>query len=199
MTTRRWVCSVAVVGALLVGCADDGGSNAARPRSATSTTRAGTDPGVGPPSNPSDVVGGDEPGPGSTTSTTVGRRRPRQEPDEHVPDERPPVTDPPVRVRATRLDAAPTVLRIRPTELGALVNGLRAVLTTSDGDPLPHEVVRFTIGGQAYCSATTDASGTASCTGPDLPVALLQSLEYQARFDPRGDLAGADADGPILK
>lgn len=100
---------------------------------------------------------------------------------------------------------ATSVLTIRPevTVVDAQAGYLRATIADDDGAALGGKSVRFTVtdpqgGVHDICTAVSDATGNAQCTGivgAGLnPAGLLQ---YEARFDGTGDYVG-DTDAAYL-
>jgi hypothetical protein len=73
------------------------------------------------------------------------------------------------------------VLGLNPLRLSLLA--LSATLIRTDtGAPVAGQVVRFSAGGAAICSATTDASGEATCNGVSGVTAILLAGGYTATF-----------------
>ncbi len=76
---------------------------------------------------------------------------------------------------------APTTLTASPAVLTVLT--LSARLTrTDDGTPVAGQTVRFSAGGSPVCSATTSASGVASCSGLGAALAIVLNGGYTATF-----------------
>jgi hypothetical protein len=102
---------------------------------------------------------------------------------------------PPIPV-ATKLVANPSIATVVP---GATVYLKLSANLTGNGTPLPNEPISFSAGGNHVCTATTDASGTAACSGT--LTGVLQSvlaLGYQASFAGDGSLQPSSAKGPLV-
>jgi hypothetical protein len=99
---------------------------------------------------------------------------------------------------------APVVLVANPSIL-TLLPGLRlhltlsATLRTTAGAPLAGRVITFSVGGQTVCTATTNASGYASCGGL-IPGTLLSilGLGYTASFGGDGSYLPGSARGNLI-
>ncbi|GAA4821351.1 Ig-like domain-containing protein [Nocardioides caeni] len=90
-----------------------------------------------------------------------------------------------VAKRATTLLAQPALVRLSP--LGLPLGRLQATLTRGTA-PVPGAEVDFTAGSRSLCTATTDASGVATCAATLRLVDLLLSFGYTASY------AGSDTD-----
>ncbi|MHB8328570.1 MAG: YncE family protein [Acidimicrobiales bacterium] len=103
---------------------------------------------------------------------------------------------PPVAI-ATTLVANPFVASVLPGLKVFLTPS--ATLTEGSGGPVSGEVVTFSAGGTAICSATTNSAGYAACSGtlPGL-LPVLQSEGYVAKFAGDGALQPSQAKGNIL-
>jgi hypothetical protein len=77
---------------------------------------------------------------------------------------------------------------------------LSATLTdTTTGHPAAGHVITFTVGDHTICHATTDSTGTATCSGPCPVLAALLNLHYTAAFAGTPALAPATATGPLIQ
>jgi hypothetical protein len=95
-----------------------------------------------------------------------------------------------VQRAATALVAAPA--RLSPLTLSATLG------RADDGTPLAGQTVRFTTGGAAVCTATTNAAGTASCDGSSAALPIVLDGGYTAQFDGTVNLAPSTAPGTIV-
>jgi hypothetical protein len=92
---------------------------------------------------------------------------------------------------------AATALVAAPAHLSPLT--VSATLTRADdGTPLAGQTVRFTAGGAAICSGTTNGSGTASCDGSGAALAIVLNGGYTASFDGTANLAPSTAAATVL-
>jgi hypothetical protein len=92
---------------------------------------------------------------------------------------------------------APTAMTARPA-LPALFN-LSATLTRAgDGAPLAGQTIRFTAGGTYLCSATTNSSGVATCSGLAGLLAIMLNGGYTASFAGTPSYAASSARGALL-
>ena len=93
----------------------------------------------------------------------------------------------------TRLVASPALLTVSPpnTELFQL----SATLTRAfDRAPVPRQTITFATGTAAICTATTDESGTASCSGsPASDIAITAANGYGATFAGSNPFLGSKA------
>jgi hypothetical protein len=85
----------------------------------------------------------------------------------------------------------------------ATLPDLVAILKTGSGAPLAGETVTFTttsLLGLTFtvCHATTDATGTATCTGGGLSGLFDLGLSYTATFAGDADYQGSSAKGQLL-
>ncbi|MFJ6252484.1 MULTISPECIES: IPT/TIG domain-containing protein [unclassified Streptomyces] len=81
-----------------------------------------------------------------------------------------------------KLTASPLLLSITPGQLNINLN-LSATLTDiTTGKPVPGAPIKFTVGTTTVCTATTNAAGTATCTGPCPVTAVLLNLGYTATY-----------------
>ncbi|MGH3850962.1 MAG: Ig-like domain-containing protein, partial [Pseudonocardiaceae bacterium] len=91
---------------------------------------------------------------------------------------------------ATKLKASPVIARLLPS-LRIFYPNVNAKLTVaSNGIPIPGKSVAFTTGFHSLCSANTDASGVATCSGSAPLLAIQRFGRYTATF------AGDDSYGP---
>jgi hypothetical protein len=100
--------------------------------------------------------------------------------------------------RATSLVADAVLIRLNPL-LGINVGVLRATLTTSSG-PLPGQTVVFKNGATTACTATTDATGLATCT-PALTQWLAITLAggFTADYAGNANYLPSSAHGSLIK
>jgi hypothetical protein len=149
-------------------------------------TDDGTDPGTG--------TGTDGPGPDSTTSTTspTSTSSTTTSTTTTATTVLPPAP--------TELVAAPVLAQVSPLEVGILLTGPTARLT-SQGAPRAGQRIAFygTNRDKPICTGTTDAAGIATCTTPTMTTDLVQALKYRAVFTKTAQLDGISATGPILK
>ena len=103
-----------------------------------------------------------------------------------------------VAKKPTTLRADAVLLRVNPL-LGINVGVLRATLTTSDG-PLPGQTVVFTQGAATVCTATTNATGLATCT-PPLTQWLLVALGggFDATYAGTANYAASSNHGALIQ
>jgi hypothetical protein len=80
--------------------------------------------------------------------------------------------------------------------LTVTVGIVSATLTTATGAPLSGQVITFTAGATPLCTAVTNTSGKASCSGAVLPV--LAALGYLATFAGNTNYAGSSNNASIL-
>lgn len=100
--------------------------------------------------------------------------------------------------RPTHLEADAVLLRLSPL-LGVNVGVLRATLTTSAG-PLAGQTVVFSNGATTVCTATTDASGLASCNAPLAQwLALTLAGGFTAGYPGTANYAASSAHGGVIK
>lgn len=97
----------------------------------------------------------------------------------------------------TRLTAEPIVARVLPN-LYVSIGVLKTRLTTTDGSPIAGRTVTFRAGGQVLCTAVTNASGVASCSGLGPWLQAILGLGYTAEFAGDGTYAPSVARGPIV-
>jgi hypothetical protein len=97
----------------------------------------------------------------------------------------------------TKLSATPAVLRLAgPTVYAFTVS---ANLTRSDtGAPLSGQQVSFSAGSTSICTATTDTSGQASCSGLTSAPAIVLSQGYTATFAGTADYQKDTAEAPLV-
>jgi hypothetical protein len=90
----------------------------------------------------------------------------------------------------------------RPTSLSAtpaLPSGISATLTDSNtGAPLSGQTLVFTAGGSRLCTATTNASGTASCRALGASLGALLHLGYTVSYAGSADYAPSSATGSAI-
>lgn len=93
-----------------------------------------------------------------------------------------------VQLAPTELDVSPVLVRLEILQLEVNLGRLSAVLSRSDRDdaPIVGRTLRFTAGGQEICTAVTDETGRASCTGLSVTVIALLNLGYTVTFDGDG-------------
>jgi len=102
-----------------------------------------------------------------------------------------------VRPAATAMVAAPAVLGLLPLQLTLL--NLSATLTRADdGTPVAGQTVRMTAGGTFLCSATTNASGVATCNGVAGVLAVLLNGGYTATFAGTANYGASSARGAAI-
>ncbi len=99
----------------------------------------------------------------------------------------------------TALNAAPAVLKAVPG-LNVYFPNLTATLLTDSGAPVPNEVVAFSVGGTALCSATTNANGVASCA-PAITqyVAIAVGMGYDASFAGSDSYQASTSHGSLIQ
>ncbi|MBW8752183.1 MAG: Ig-like domain repeat protein [Propionibacteriales bacterium] len=103
-----------------------------------------------------------------------------------------------VAKKPTTLHADAVLLRINPL-LGINVGVLRATLTTADG-PLAGQPVVFTKGAVTVCTATTNASGLATCTPPLVQwLALALGGGFDATYAGTANYAGSSDHGALIQ
>ncbi|MEU9048669.1 MULTISPECIES: IPT/TIG domain-containing protein [unclassified Kitasatospora] len=99
----------------------------------------------------------------------------------------------------TKLTANPLLLSIAPGQLSINLN-LSATLTdTTTGKPVPGATVTFKVGSTTVCTATTDAAGTATCTGPCPVVTVLLNLGYTATYNGSPTQEAATATAGLIR
>jgi len=100
--------------------------------------------------------------------------------------------------KPTALHADAVLLRLNPL-LGINVGVLRATLTTADG-PLPGQQVVFTKGAVTVCTASTNATGLATCT-PSLTQWLTLALGggFTATFPGTANYAASSDHGELIQ
>jgi hypothetical protein len=100
--------------------------------------------------------------------------------------------------RPTTLEADALLLRVNPL-IGLNVGVVRAVLTTSSG-PLAGRTVIFTNGATLLCTATTDATGLATCQ-PSLVNWLAVTLagKFTATYAGDGNYQGSSDVGTLVQ
>jgi IPT/TIG domain len=99
----------------------------------------------------------------------------------------------------TSLTAGPILFSISPGQL-TLTLTLSATLTdTVSGQPAAGQAISFTVGTLTVCTATTSASGTATCGGPCPVLLALLALHYTAAFAGTPSLAPATAQGQLIQ
>lgn len=103
-----------------------------------------------------------------------------------------------VHKRGTSIAVSPTLLQLTPLQLTLRMRAtLAATLPTQ---ALAGKVVAFTTpNGQALCSATTNASGTATCDAVIAVLSSTLSLGYVAKFAEDGSYLGSSAKGSLIK
>jgi hypothetical protein len=98
----------------------------------------------------------------------------------------------------------PTTLTVRPA-LADLIPGANLYLftvsgtLTTGGAPLAGQHISFSTGSTSICSATTDASGVATCSGSGAAVNIILGLGYNGSFAGAPGLAPATGHGPLLR
>lgn len=101
-----------------------------------------------------------------------------------------------VAKRATALTADPALVRLFP--FGLPLGLMSARLTGPDG-PVADAELTFSIGGKPACTATTNASGVATCAAGSRLLELVLNLGYTASYaGSAGDL-GASARAGIIR
>nr|WP_223243502.1 YncE family protein [Streptomyces sp. CBMA123] len=99
----------------------------------------------------------------------------------------------------TKLTANPLLLSIAPGQLSINLN-LSATLTdTITGKPVPGAAITFKVGSTTVCTATTNAAGTATCTGPCPVVTVLLNLGYTATYSGSPALEAASATAGLIR
>jgi hypothetical protein len=99
----------------------------------------------------------------------------------------------------TSLTAGPILFSISPGQL-TLTLTLSATLTdTVTGQPAAGQAITFTVGTLTVCTATTSATGTATCGGPCPVLLALLALHYTAAFAGTPSLAPATAQGQLIQ
>lgn len=93
-----------------------------------------------------------------------------------------------VQLAPTELDVSPVLVRLEILQLEVNLGRLSAVLSRSDREdaPIVGRALRFTAGGREICTAVTDETGRASCTGLSVTVIALLNLGYTVTFDGDG-------------
>jgi hypothetical protein len=96
---------------------------------------------------------------------------------------------------------APTTITAQPAT--STLPDLVATLTTSSGQPLAGQSITFTttdlLGQQeTLCQASTDSTGTATCTSGILTQLLNLGLSYTATFAGDADYQGSSGQGQLL-
>lgn len=99
---------------------------------------------------------------------------------------------------ATKLTVGPAT-SVRPTGYAAWFgrrsyNDLNATLTTTSGFPIPGQTVTFSVAGRRICSAATNASGVARCsgTGPN-----SSASTYTGAFVANAGFRASSGTGPV--
>jgi len=97
----------------------------------------------------------------------------------------------------TSLVASPQ-LDLRAPRLSVGLDRVSATLTSAGG-PVAHETITFTVGKTTLCTATTNASGVATCTlTSKQEVAVLLANSYTATFTANGNYLGSTASTPAI-
>jgi VCBS repeat-containing protein len=105
-----------------------------------------------------------------------------------------------IRVRGiTKMTAQPVILKFSPS-LKLYVGTFQAKLTDNTGAPVAGKSVVFLLGGgtQAACTATTDASGVATCTATLLNLVLAILGPPQAVFAGDDTMIGSSDKSTLL-
>lgn len=98
----------------------------------------------------------------------------------------------------TKLTAQPVLLSIAPGQLNVNLN-LSATLTdTTTGKPVPGATITFKVGTTTVCTATTNAAGTATCTGACPVLTVLLNLGYTATYSGTPALEPATATAGLI-
>lgn len=96
----------------------------------------------------------------------------------------------------TKLTATPAIAELLPNVKLYLFR-LHATLT-ADGTPLAGKTINFTVGQTAICSAKTNASGTASCSGTGSALNIILGVGYKASFAGGGGFGPASVHAQLL-
>ncbi len=91
----------------------------------------------------------------------------------------------------TKLTAAPVIAKLSPLKtyltlsatLTAAADGFVLGQAFPAGAPIPGKPIAFSAGGKPVCTATTDATGTATCGGISGAIAALLAGGYDAYFN----------------
>ncbi len=98
----------------------------------------------------------------------------------------------------TTLAAVPLLFSLS----GGLTITLHPQATLTDaltGKPVPGQAITFTVGSHTVCTATTDANGTASCSGLSPLATILLAGSYTATFAGTPTLAPTTASAGLLE
>ena len=95
----------------------------------------------------------------------------------------------------TRLVAHPAVLQILPLRISLL---LSATLTDATGHALSGQPVRFVVAGRTACTATTNASGVATCSSLGAWLVAVLTLGYNTYYDGTPTHQPSQAHGTVL-
>lgn len=103
-----------------------------------------------------------------------------------------------VTAAATTMSAQPALVGV--TGANAYLAHLVATLLRSDNSQgVEGQLVRFTTGSTALCTAITDTDGTARCDATSSLVALMQAGGYTASFSGSRDYGGSNASAPLTR
>lgn len=104
-----------------------------------------------------------------------------------------------VLLAPTGLAVDPVILRVKPLTLEVNLGQLSAVLSRGDREaPVAGRVLRFEAGGRLLCTAVTDATGRATCTGLSVSLAALLNFGYTVRFEADGRYLPVEQDGELV-
>ena len=97
----------------------------------------------------------------------------------------------------TSLAASPAVAQIAPG-LGINIGNLKGTLTEAGGAPIAGATIVFSAGGSTLCSATTNATGVATCSGLAQSLGAILHLGYIASFGGDATYAPSSGHGSIV-
>lgn len=107
------------------------------------------------------------------------------------------IVDVVVAKRATTVSADPAVVSLLPLALP--LGTLRATVTNTGAGPLAGVPVEFKVGAKVACTATTNASGVATCVAASQLVAIVLNGGYTATYAGDDNHLSSTARGAILK
>jgi hypothetical protein len=95
----------------------------------------------------------------------------------------------------TKLVAHPAVLQVLPLRVSLL---LSATLTDATGHALSGQPVRFVVAGRTACTATTNATGLATCNSLGAWLVAVLTLGYDTYYDGTTTHQPTHAHGTVL-
>jgi plastocyanin len=105
-----------------------------------------------------------------------------------------------VRKIPTKLVVQPALLKVASGGLRLAIDNLTGTLTDArTGSPLAGQVITFSVNGATVCSATTDASGVATCSGTIPYVAAALNLGFDAAYAGDATRTESAAHGPLVQ